>query len=99
MQGVEVAVISTSHKGVTANLELLTATHDNSPIGKFLARSGPGLHHLALRVDNLDSAIEQLRSQGFEIIGEPQRGAGDCRFVFLHPRSTGGVLLEVLQRD
>jgi methylmalonyl-CoA/ethylmalonyl-CoA epimerase len=97
--GVRLAMLPMGPEARAAKLELLEAENADSPIAAFIAKFGPGLHHLAMRVDNLEGAIDQLRTKGFEIIGEPQRGAGNCRFVFMHPHSTGGVLLELLQTD
>lgn len=97
--GVSFAMLPMGPEAGSARLELLEAVGGDSPISKFIARFGPGLHHLAMRVDNLEGAIEELRTKGFEVIGEPQRGAGNCRCVFVHPRSMGGVLLELVQRE
>jgi GTPase len=78
-------------------LELLEPTADDSPISKFLAKRGPGLHHIALRVPDLSAAIERLRAGGVRILYEPRSGAGGRTYVFVHPASTGGVLLELIQ--
>jgi methylmalonyl-CoA epimerase len=88
--------------GATAgegHIELLEAAGEGSVISRYLERSGPGLHHFALRVDNLERAIQHYREHGFELVGPPATGADGCRCVFLHPRSVGGVLVEVLERE
>jgi methylmalonyl-CoA epimerase len=82
-----------------ARIELLEATAEESPIARFIEKRGPGLHHIALRVDDLPLAIERLRSEGARVLHEPQRGAGGHLYVFVHPASTGGVLLELIQKE
>lgn len=99
-QGVSVVQATGGTAGKeSGHLELLEATGEDSTVARFIQRTGPGLHHVALRVDNLDIAIQRYEAEGFEVIGVPGRGAGGCRCVFLHPRSCGGVLLEILERD
>lgn len=79
-------------------LELLAPTSSESPIAKFLAKRGAGLHHLALRVTELELEIERLSAQGAVFISaEPQLGRGGSRVVFLHPTWSGGVLLELIE--
>lgn len=79
-------------------IELLEPTEDDSPVGRFLARRGEGLHHIALHVENISEALETLKSQGAQLISEEiQTGAGGHLYFFVHPASTGGVLLEVCQ--
>ena len=79
-----------------ARIELLEPTTDDSPVGRFLQRRGAGLHHIALEVPNIDQALERCRAAGLRTVGEaPRRGAGGRRVAFLHPGSTGGVLLEL----
>jgi methylmalonyl-CoA epimerase len=81
-----------------SRIELLEATEPDSPIARFIARRGPGLHHISLRVPNLEAAVSQLRQRGAKLIGqEPGVGAGGHRYVFLHPSSAGGVLLELVE--
>lgn len=83
----------------TARIELLEPTADTSPVGKFLERRGPGLHHIALEVDDIEVALERCRAAGIESIGEAARsGAGSRRVAFLHPGTTGGTLLELSER-
>ena len=78
-------------------LELLEPLSDDSAIGKFIARHGPGLHHLALRVANLEDAMERMKSAGGRLLGEPKVGAGGRRVVFVHPESTGRILIELVE--
>lgn len=81
-----------------ATLELLEATGAESPIARFLEKRGPGLHHIALRVDDLAAAIARLKQQGMRLLNEPRRGADGHTYVFVHPASAGGVLLELIQK-
>lgn len=98
-QGVSVAMLSSKDAQEATKLELLETTDPQSALGRFLNRSGAGLHHLAVRVENLEEALAEAEAQGLELVGEPQKGAESSRFVFAHPRSAGGVLLEILQRE
>jgi len=82
-----------------SKMEFLEPTEPNSPVGKFIEKKGEGVHHLAFRVDNLEAKLEHLKAQGIELIDEkPRYGAGGARIAFLHPRSTGGVLVELCER-
>jgi methylmalonyl-CoA epimerase len=78
-------------------IELLEAAQPDSVIGKFIEKHGEGLHHVALRVPDLAATVERLRSSGARILNEPREGAGGHLYVFVHPSSTGGVLLELIQ--
>ena len=78
-------------------LELLEATEADSTIGRYIEKRGEGLHHVALRVPDLGAAVERLKAGGARILNEPRRGAGGHEYVFVHPSSTGGVLLELIQ--
>jgi methylmalonyl-CoA epimerase len=79
-------------------IELLEPTQDDSPIGRFLAKRGEGLHHIALHVDNISLALETLKAQGTRLISEDiQIGAGGHFYFFVHPSSAGGVLLEICE--
>lgn len=81
-----------------SRIELLEATADDSPIARFLARRGEGLHHIALRVGNLPAVLERMKAAGVRLINaEPGVGAGGHRYAFVHPQSTGGVLLELVE--
>jgi len=82
-----------------ARIELLEASDPDSPVAKFIARRGPGLHHVALRVPGLDAAVERLRASGAKVLSEPRVGAGGHRYVFVHPASAGGVLLELIEES
>ena len=77
-------------------VELLEAEDKNSPIGRFIDRRGPGIHHICFAVDDLDATLERCRKAGLQLIDEkPRIGAEGKRIAFLHPRSTGGVLIEL----
>lgn len=90
-QGVRVAFVG--------QLELLEPLTPDSGVGRFLARRGPGLHHMAYRTPDIRSELDRLADAGFELIDtEPRPGAGGHLVAFLHPRSTGGVLVELVQR-
>ena len=81
-------------------IELLESTDPNSPVGKFIESRGEGFHHLALRVENIEEALRELRDAGIRLIDEkPRYGAGGARIAFLHPKATGGVLIELSQRN
>jgi methylmalonyl-CoA/ethylmalonyl-CoA epimerase len=77
-------------------VELLEAESPDSPIGRFVAKRGPGIHHICFSVDDLDSALERCRAAGIRLIDEsPRIGAEKKRIAFLHPSSTAGVLIEL----
>ena len=78
-------------------LELLEPTESDSVIGRYLEKRGEGLHHVALRVSDLAATVERLKTGGARILNEPRRGAGGHEYCFVHPSSTGGVLLELIQ--
>ncbi|HJR59161.1 MAG TPA: methylmalonyl-CoA epimerase [Vicinamibacterales bacterium] len=81
-----------------ATLELLEATAPDSPIAKFVTKRGPGLHHLALRVDDIVAALAELQARGVRLIDEaPRPGAHNSLVAFIHPSSTHGVLVELKQ--
>jgi methylmalonyl-CoA epimerase len=81
-----------------SRLELLEATSADSTIAKFIAKRGEGLHHVCLRVPDLPGAISRLKNDGVRLVSEDiKTGAGGHRYVFVHPSSTGGVLLELVQ--
>jgi LAO/AO transport system kinase len=82
-----------------SRLELLEAAAPDSPIAKFLEERGPGLHHVALRVPDLTAAVERLRASGAALLNEPRRGAGGHLYVFVHPASAGGVLMELIEES
>ena len=79
-------------------IELLEPTTPDSVIGKFLDKRGEGLHHIAIRVPDLIASVAKLKSSGARLLNEPRQGAGGHLYVFVHPQSTGGVLLELIQQ-
>lgn len=82
-----------------SRIELLEPTSPDSPVAKFLEKRGEGIHHVALGVQDLESALARLREEGAQLIDEkPRLGAGGAMIAFVHPKSTGGVLLELCQR-
>lgn len=83
----------------SSRLELLEGSEEDSTIAKFVAKRGPGLHHVALRVPDLATAAERLQAHGARLLNEPRRGAGGHKYVFIHPASTGGVLLELIEEQ
>ena len=80
------------------HVELLKPLSSESGIGKFLERNGPGLHHVAYQTSDIDSALEQVKAAGLDLIDqEPRTGIRGSRVAFLHPRATGGVLTELVE--
>lgn len=83
-----------------SRIELLEPTGEDSPISKFLDKRGGGLHHIAVRVDNIEAALARLKEKGMRLIDErPRVGAEGCLVAFVHPSSANGVLLELVQTD
>jgi methylmalonyl-CoA/ethylmalonyl-CoA epimerase len=83
-----------------SSLELLEATSDESPVGRFVQKRGPGIHHITLRVDDIRAALAHLQARGIRLIDdEPRTGAGGALVAFVHPSSTGGVLVELTQNS
>ncbi len=81
-----------------STLEYLEATDPEGPVGKFLEKRGPGIHHVAFEVDDVDAAVQELLAKGVRMIDkEPRAGAHGCRIAFIHPAETGGVLMELCQ--
>lgn len=79
-------------------VELLEPRDPESPIARFLARRGPGIHHLCYRVPDLDRALERCRAAGYRLVDDtPRLGAGGRRIAFLHPKATAGILLELTE--
>lgn len=92
--GLEAAFMRTGE----GEVELLRPTRDDSPVGKFLARRGPGLHHVAYAVADIDRALAEARAAGLELIDqEPRVGLHGARIAFLHPKTMGGVLTELVE--
>jgi methylmalonyl-CoA/ethylmalonyl-CoA epimerase len=83
-----------------AEIELLESTSPDGPVAKYIEKNGEGIQHMALRVDNLEAALAEMKAKGVRLIDEkPRYGAGGAKIAFVHPRSTGGVLLELSERD
>ncbi len=81
-------------------IELLESTAADGPVAKYIEKNGEGIQHLALRVDNLEAALAEMKAKGVRLIDEkPRYGAGGAKIAFVHPRSTGGVLLELSERE
>ncbi|HUP44468.1 MAG TPA: methylmalonyl-CoA epimerase [Thermoanaerobaculia bacterium] len=94
-QGVKTAFLSVGD----SNLELLEPLSDDSPVGRFIAKRGEGIHHICLRVDDLDTHLARLKAEGFRLINEaPVPGAHGCRVAFLHPAAGNGVLIELSEK-
>ena len=94
-QKVKVCLISRGDSEV----ELLESTSPDGPIAKFIEKNGEGIQHLALRVDNIEAALEELKAKGVRLIDEkPRYGAGGASIAFIHPKATGGILLELSER-
>ncbi len=82
-----------------SKIELLETTDPAGPVGKFIEKKGEGVHHLSFRVTDIDSKLKQLKEQGVALIDEkPRYGAGGAKIAFLHPKSTGGILIELCER-
>ena len=80
-------------------IELLESTDPEGPIAKFIEKRGQGIQHIALRVDDIDAALDKMRAVGIRLFDEkPRYGAGGARIAFLHPKATGGVLIELCER-
>lgn len=93
-QGVEAVLLDVGE----GHVELLAPLGPDTAVGKFLARKGPGLHHVAYAVDDIDVTLERISAAGIELIdSEARAGIRDSRVAFLHPRSTGGVLTEIVE--
>lgn len=95
---VRVAMLPTGAASSGPRIELLESSDAESTIAKFIQSRGPGLHHIALRVPDLAAAVEKLKLDGCRLLNEPRSGAGGHQYVFVHPQSTGGVLLELIQQ-
>ena len=82
-----------------SEIELLESTEPDGPIARFIEKNGPGIQHIAIRVDDIDKALEELKAKEIRLIDQtPRYGAGNARIAFVHPKATGGVLLELTQR-
>jgi methylmalonyl-CoA/ethylmalonyl-CoA epimerase len=93
-QGVEAVLLDVGE----GHVELLAPLGPDTPVGKYLAKNGTGLHHVAYAVDDIDAALKSIAAAGIQLIdSEPRVGIRDSRVAFLHPRSTGGVLTEIVE--
>ena len=93
-QGVEAVLLDVGD----GHVELLSPLGPETPVGKFVARKGPGLHHVAYAVSDIEATLSSLSEAGVELIdSEPRRGIRDSRVAFVHPKSTGSVLTEIVQ--
>ena len=82
-----------------SEVELLESTSPDGPVAKYIEKKGQGIQHIAFRVENIDEALEELKEKGIRLIDEkPRKGAGGALIAFLHPKATGGVLVELCQR-
>ncbi len=85
--------------GNQADIELLEPTSEDSPIKKFMDKRGPGIHHICLRVKNIEGVLTQLKAKGVRLINEvPTMGAHNCKVAFVHPSAAGGVLIELSEK-
>ena len=99
-QGVNIRFFGSEHGTDATKIELLSPTSTNTPIGRFLEKKGPGVQQIAFRVDNLQELLDKLKSAGVRLINEtPTSGAHESQIAFVHPSSTGGVLVELLQYE
>ncbi len=95
-QGVRVAMLPIGE----TYIELLEPLSQDSPVGKFLEKRGPGIHHVAVRVTDIRASLAKLKEKGTRLIDEaPRQGARGCLVAFIHPASSNGVLLELVQHD
>ena len=95
-QGVRIAMLPIGE----THIELLEPLSQDSPVGKFLDKRGPGIHHVAIKVEDIRASLADLKEKGARLIDEtPRRGAGGCLVAFVHPASANGVLLELVQHE
>jgi methylmalonyl-CoA/ethylmalonyl-CoA epimerase len=92
-EAVEIAVLPLAG----GEIELISPTSEDSGVAKYLAKHGPGLHHICMEVDSMDASIAQLTAEGAQLIDQPKSHPDGTRYAFIHPRSTGGVLLELYE--
>ncbi|GAA0713366.1 methylmalonyl-CoA epimerase [Aquimarina litoralis] len=92
------AVITSFFKVGENKIELLASTSEDGPIGKFIAKKGEGIHHIAFDVDDIEKELERLEKEGFQLINKtPKKGADNKLVAFVHPKTTNGVLVELCQ--
>lgn len=95
---VQVAMLKLDRRGAVGHVELLAPLSDDSNIARFIARKGPGLHHIAFAASHAETVMQRCREAGIRLLDEtPRRGAGGKRIAFAHPKDTGGVLMEICQ--
>jgi methylmalonyl-CoA/ethylmalonyl-CoA epimerase len=83
-----------------SEVELLESTAPDGPVAKFIEKKGPGFQHVAFRVENIEEALAELKAKGIQLIDQvPRKGAGGAKIAFLHPKATGGVLVELCERS
>jgi len=83
-----------------SEVELLESTAPDGPVAKYIEKKGAGIQHIAFRVENIEAALQELKDKGVRLIDEtPRRGAGGAKIAFLHPKATGGVLVELCERE
>ncbi|MCK5310926.1 MAG: methylmalonyl-CoA epimerase [Desulfobacteraceae bacterium] len=83
-----------------SEVELLESTSPDGPVAKYIEKKGAGLQHVAFRVENIDEALAELKEKGVKLIDQtPRNGAGGARIAFLHPKATGGILVELCERN
>lgn len=83
-----------------SEVELLESTSDDGPVARFIEKKGQGFQHVAFRVADIDEALAELKEKGIQLIDqEPRKGAGGARIAFLHPKATGGILVELCERS
>jgi methylmalonyl-CoA/ethylmalonyl-CoA epimerase len=83
-----------------SEVELLESTSTNGPIARYLEKKGEGIQHVALRVDNLEKALQEMKEKGIQLIDEtPRKGAGGSKIAFIHPKATNGVLVELCEKE
>ena len=100
LQNVRVAFLKLDRQGSPGHVELLAPLGDEGNIARFLAKRGPGLHHITVAVRDIHTVMDACRKAGLELLdAEPSRGAGGKNIAFLHPRATGGVLIELCGPD
>lgn len=99
IETVESQKVKTVHIPIgDSSIELLESTSPEGVVAKFIEKRGEGIHHIAIEVDDINAALEEMKARGFQLIDEtPRMGAGDMLIAFIHPRSTNGVLLELCQ--
>lgn len=95
-QGVEVAMLPLGE----SRIELLQAISSDSPVARFIEKRGPGIHHICIEVDDIVTKLAEMKAKGAQLIDEtPKKGAGGHLIAFVHPKSTAGVLIELVQKE